>query len=452
MKLKSRTISLLLTVAASIFMVIVGCGGGGGGGGSDIPFVPGPTDADLSLTKTVNIATPDVDTDVVFTITVSNAGPSNATGVVVTDKIPTGYTYRSDDGGGTYNATTGAWSVGTVAVSGSQTLNITATVKNAGNYTNTAEVTAANEPDPNSTPGNGFPNENDFASVAAPPPSINVKINQVQLDCSTSPGSTNVAAFVTVIDQIGDPVTTLNNLTFTLTENQGSPPYTVDFAEQIPIPLSVAIALDYSGSIFDSGIISEVEDAAIIFINQLSAVDRGEIIKFSKTVQVIAAFTDDKDILRDAVIQPFLPLTNTELYDAIIKGILDTAAEPNENRKGVLVVTDGRNKSAGTTTIGDVIRVAQNNGIPVFPIGIGAAIDVDDLSLLADETGGIFYQSTDIKTLEEIYQQLADSLVINQFVFEYTSLLGIGQTATLSIGAEYNGLIDSDTRNYTTCP
>ena len=63
-------------------------------------------------------ATPDVGTNVVFTLTVSNAGPSNATGVAVTDLLPTGYTYVSDDGGGAYVSGTGVWTVGALAATG----------------------------------------------------------------------------------------------------------------------------------------------------------------------------------------------------------------------------------------------------------------------------------------------------------------------------------------------
>ena len=51
---------------------------------------------DLSVTKTVNNATPLVGSNVVFTVTVSNAaGLSTATGVTVADVLPAGLTFVS---------------------------------------------------------------------------------------------------------------------------------------------------------------------------------------------------------------------------------------------------------------------------------------------------------------------------------------------------------------------
>ncbi|QLE02333.1 DUF11 domain-containing protein [Galbibacter sp. BG1] len=116
---------------------------------------------DLSLTKTVNVLRPDTGDEVVFTIVISNDGPSMATGVQVTDMLPAGYTYVSDNVFGLYNATTGIWEVGELADNESKTLEITATVNPSGSYVNIAEVSAANETDADSTPANGDPNEDD---------------------------------------------------------------------------------------------------------------------------------------------------------------------------------------------------------------------------------------------------------------------------------------------------
>ncbi|MHC4511735.1 MAG: DUF11 domain-containing protein, partial [Planctomycetota bacterium] len=112
--------------------------------------------------------TPDIGSNVDFTLTVTNGGPDGATGLEVTDALPTGYTYVSDTPSvGTYNSGTGVWTIGNLANGASANLIITATVNAAGNYTNNAEVTAVNESDPDSTPGDGI--GDDFDSVTTTP-------------------------------------------------------------------------------------------------------------------------------------------------------------------------------------------------------------------------------------------------------------------------------------------
>ena len=55
---------------------------------------PVPT-TDRSLVKTVDVANPAVGSNVVFTLVATNNGPSNGTGITVTDLLPAGYTYVS---------------------------------------------------------------------------------------------------------------------------------------------------------------------------------------------------------------------------------------------------------------------------------------------------------------------------------------------------------------------
>ena len=101
--------------------------------------------ADLSLSKTVGDPTPLVGSSVIFTLTVNNAGPNDATGIEVVDLLPGGYRYVGDDGGGSYAAESGVWTVGDVASGSSASLNITARVRSFGDHTNTAEIVAVNE-------------------------------------------------------------------------------------------------------------------------------------------------------------------------------------------------------------------------------------------------------------------------------------------------------------------
>ncbi|WP_282085892.1 PKD domain-containing protein [Aquimarina algiphila] len=131
---------------------------------STIGTTPIPV-ADLSLTKTVNNTTPDVTDNITFTLTLTNDGPSEATGVVVTDPIPSGFNWISDTSGGDYNSGTGLWTIGNLGIGATTSIDITVSINTLGNYTNVAEVTAVNELDPDSTPNNDILAEDDQEEV-----------------------------------------------------------------------------------------------------------------------------------------------------------------------------------------------------------------------------------------------------------------------------------------------
>ncbi|MDO8735714.1 MAG: WxL domain-containing protein [Thermoleophilia bacterium] len=120
------------------------------------------TMADLSIAKTVSSTPAIAGNDLIYTITVSNGGPNGATGLVVTDILPIGMTYVSNDLGAAYNSGTGRWTVGSLAASSSATLNITAT-PNTGTggttKTNAAQVAAVNQYDPDSSPNDSAGDE-----------------------------------------------------------------------------------------------------------------------------------------------------------------------------------------------------------------------------------------------------------------------------------------------------
>jgi uncharacterized repeat protein (TIGR01451 family) len=103
--------------------------------------------ADLSITKTVALPRPEPGVNATFTLTATNFGPSNATLVKVTDQLPAGYTHISHSGSGTYNNTTGEWTIGNLALNDTATLQIVATVNAAGPYENKATI-VGHEPDP----------------------------------------------------------------------------------------------------------------------------------------------------------------------------------------------------------------------------------------------------------------------------------------------------------------
>ena len=166
------------TAASSVTNTAAVSGGGQTNTSNDTSSDPTNvvSSSDLSLSKTVNNPSPVQGANVTFTLTLANAGPSNATNVAVTDLLPAGLTFVSaTPSTGTYTSGTGVWSVASLASGANATLQIVATVTNSGTITNTAEVTASDQPDPDSTPNNNNPAEDDRASAAvgaAAPPSV----------------------------------------------------------------------------------------------------------------------------------------------------------------------------------------------------------------------------------------------------------------------------------------
>ncbi|MDB4807776.1 DUF11 domain-containing protein, partial [bacterium] len=138
-----------------------------------------PQVADLKLEKLVDDERPDVNQVSVFTITVTNLGPDAATGVEVTDKLPDGLTYSANQPSrGSYDNGTGVWTIGQIDPNEIVTLQLGGQVDNIGIKENSAEVTAADQADPNSTPGNNVPGENDQDSASVRPTIIDLSLNK----------------------------------------------------------------------------------------------------------------------------------------------------------------------------------------------------------------------------------------------------------------------------------
>jgi uncharacterized repeat protein (TIGR01451 family) len=126
-------------------------------GVADCPFDPidivcANCGADLDIVKVVNDKSPCEGNEITYIVTVSNPGTCNATGVQVTDFLPSGLTHLSSNTSqGTYNNITRIWNVGNLHASTSATLTLTARV-NAGtagmSIENSVNITHANEPDP----------------------------------------------------------------------------------------------------------------------------------------------------------------------------------------------------------------------------------------------------------------------------------------------------------------
>ena len=158
-----------------------------------------PQQADLQVTKTVSNPTPNVGDTVAFTITLRNAGVDTASNVTVQDLLPAGLTFVSDTPSqGSYNSTTGVWTVGAVTTTAAQTLTILATVVSPNAQTNTATISHSDQFDPDTA--------NDTASATETPQQADLAVTKTVSDATPNVGDT-ITYIVTVTNLGPDPAT-----------------------------------------------------------------------------------------------------------------------------------------------------------------------------------------------------------------------------------------------------
>ncbi|WP_157077647.1 DUF11 domain-containing protein, partial [Methanobrevibacter curvatus] len=126
---------------------------------------------------------------ILYTINVTNFGPDNATGLVITDKLDTRLIYiNSTTPRFTfYVASTGVWSIGALANGESIVLDILVRLNGTGNIVNIANVTNVNE---NNT-GNNSSNPDNETNITVVP-TVNLSI----VKSSNVSGSVLNGAFV----------------------------------------------------------------------------------------------------------------------------------------------------------------------------------------------------------------------------------------------------------------
>jgi len=183
--------------------------------GDDIPGddIPGddmpvdPTAIDLELIKRASVTTPRPGDTVVFQLTVFNNSVNDATGVTVQDMVPSGFTIipNSFDNGGVMSAPgVATWSGLNIGGFDVIRLSVSVTVNESGNYTNIAQITAADQDDVDSVPGNddGDQSEDDEDSATAAPETTDVSI--MKMVSNPNPEIRDVVTYTITVKNEGD--------------------------------------------------------------------------------------------------------------------------------------------------------------------------------------------------------------------------------------------------------
>ena len=117
---------------------------------ASLTIAPPTTRADLSISIDDSPDPVGVRETVTYTLTVKNGGPGLATGVIVTDQLPSTLTFvaaESTQGSCSRTAGVVTCAIGTLAKNGKAKIKIKVTTTAAGKFPNTASVAGA-QPDP----------------------------------------------------------------------------------------------------------------------------------------------------------------------------------------------------------------------------------------------------------------------------------------------------------------
>lgn len=172
-------------------------------------------DANLVTVKslTSGSATPAEGETVTFTITVTNQGAAQASNVTLSDELPSGLTATSNNGSvsaGTYNSSTGVWSVPTLANGANATLTIEGVVdpgQGGNTITNTLALPATSD-------------QNDPTTVDD---DLTESVTVEFLNVNLSVTKTNTPGVNAEVDQATDTVTSGSTVTYVITVTNNGP-------------------------------------------------------------------------------------------------------------------------------------------------------------------------------------------------------------------------------------
>ena len=175
--------------------------------------------------------------------------------------------------------------------------------------------------------------------------------------------NTNLVSFpVTVLDRSGKFIPGLNQKDFKIFENGVE--QKIEIFNSVEHPFTVVLLLDMSNSTQFQ--ITEIQDAAIKFVNQLRRDDKVMVVSFDDKVHVLSQATNNRNTLRNAILRTDFG-GGTSLYEAVDTSI-NQFLRGIEGRKAVVLFTDGVDTTSRRADYQSTIREAEEADAIIYPL------------------------------------------------------------------------------------
>ena len=239
--------------------------------------------------------------------------------------------------------------------------------------------------------------------------------------------ATLVNTLFTVADKKGKFITNLKQSDFKVYEDE-RPQTVTAFSGESNLPLSIGLLVDVSGSIRDR-LRFEQEAAIEFFYSTLHrGKDRGMVISFDSLPELIQDFTDDPEVLADAV-RKIRAGGGTSLYDAIYVAVSEKLAKESQQRRKVLIVISDGDDNSSRLSMTETLDLAQRNNVTIYCISTNASANNSSkeaergdktLKKFSDETGGKTFFPLKLTDLASSFTDIGEELR-SQYTIGYQS-------------------------------
>jgi VWFA-related protein len=203
------------------------------------------------------------------------------------------------------------------------------------------------------------------------------------------------------------------------------------FSKQVDLPITLAFMLDTSGS--EADYLGAEQSAASRFIREVMRKgDLVTLLTFDQSVDMLADFTEDKDLLDRAIQRARInapvsmgavpgKVTGTAFYDGIYLAAHDQLSG-QAGRKAMVIVTDADDQGSKVNIQGAIEAAQRSDAVvhiilvidPRYGGNSGAARKI------TDETGGRVVEVRSEKNLEKAFDQISEELR-SQYTLGYYS-------------------------------
>lgn len=141
-------------------------------------------------------------------------------------------------------------------------------------------------------------------------------------------------------------------------------------------PFTVALVLDMSYSTAFK--ISEIQNAAIAFIDQLRPDDKVMVISFDADVHLLCETTNDRQTIYRAIRSTKIATSGTSLYEAMAL-VMNKKLRSVQGRKAIILFSDGVDTTSRASTYNDNVGDSMELDALIYPVRYDTFADVQNM-------------------------------------------------------------------------